>query len=92
MRNYSIVAWAYRDSETTPTVAVDATGVSIYGYPQAMRIVTLSPVATETVGALKATGAIVGMDYYSNYPNSLNKARTEEGSPQWGHTPTPATN
>ena len=77
MRNYSIVAWAYRDSETTPTVAVDATGVSIYGYPQAMRIVTLSPVATETVGALKATGVIVGMDYYSNYPNSLNKARTE---------------
>lgn len=71
MRDYTIVAWAYRASGEVPTVAVDATGVSIYGYPQATRIVTLSPVATETVGAMNAVSTIVGADYYSNYPNSV---------------------
>ncbi len=77
MRDYSIVTWAYRASDETPTVAVDATGVSIYGYSQAMRVVTLSPVATETVGAMNAVAAIVGADYYSNYPNSIIKMKNE---------------
>lgn len=75
-KNYSAVAWAYRSITGTPTVAVDSTGVCVYGYPQAERIVTLSPVATETVGALNATSCIIGTDYYSNYPNSINDKKS----------------
>ena len=69
--HYSAVAWAYRADGEVPTVAVDATGVCVYGYPQAARIVSLSPVSTETVCALGAGDAIVGVDYYSNYPNKI---------------------
>ena len=69
--HYSAVAWAYRAEGVLPTVAVDATGVCAYGYSQAARIVSLSPVATETLCALGAGDAIVGVDYYSNYPNKI---------------------
>ena len=66
---YEIVIWAYCASNEEPTVAVDATGVSIYGYSQANRVVTLSPVATEIVGAMNAVSTLVGTDSYSDYPS-----------------------
>ena len=69
--DYSAVAWAYRSPGFVPTVAVDATGVCIYGYAQSQRIVSLSPVATENLGAVGAVNAIVGVDFYSNYPQKV---------------------
>lgn len=75
VKDYSAVAWAFRGSGEKPTVAVDSTGVCVYGYTQATKVVTLSPVASETMGSLKATSLIVGTDYYSNYPTSLQNAK-----------------
>lgn len=66
-----IVAWAYCKDSSIPTIALDASGTSIYGYPQATRVVTLSPVCTEIVGSLNAVSTIVGTDIYSNYPHSI---------------------
>lgn len=72
---YSAVAWAYRSEGDVPTVAVDSTGTCVYGYNQATKLVTLSPVATETVGSLKAASLIIGTDFYSNYPTSVMTGR-----------------
>ncbi len=72
---YAIVAWAYRSEGEVPTVAVDLTGVCIYGYGQSHRIITLSPVATETVASLNAGNIIVGTDFYSNYPDDINNRK-----------------
>lgn len=69
--DYSAVAWAYRQEGSDPTVAVDATGVCVYGYDRPSRIVSLSPVSTETLCAVGAADIIVGVDYYSNYPNKI---------------------
>ena len=70
-KDYTVTAWAYCTSDSKPAVAVDAAGTSVYGYSQATRIVTLSPVATEVIGALDAEGSVVGTDIYSNYPKSI---------------------
>lgn len=75
-KDYTVTAWAYRGNDDIPTVAVDATGICVYGYSQAERIVTLSPVATETIGSLNAVSCIVGTDYYSNYPNSIAELKS----------------
>lgn len=79
LNDYQVVAWAYRSAEEAPTIAVDCTGTCVYGYPQGHRIITLSPVSTEIVCCLGAETSIVGTDYYSNYPDSINtgKARGE---------------
>ena len=69
--DYSVVAWAYREEGSVPTVAVDATGVCFFGYERPMRLVSLSPVSTETLCAVGASDIIVGVDYYSNYPNKI---------------------
>ena len=74
-KDYAVVAWAYRSEGQSPTVAVDYTGVCIYGYPQSYRVVTMSPVATETIFALGAGNNIVGTDYYSNYPEEVNEGK-----------------
>ena len=74
---YAVVAWAYRAEGDVPTVAVDLTGVCFYGYGQAHRLITLSPVATETVAALKADNIIIGTDYYSNYPDDINNRKAK---------------
>ena len=71
LSGYTIAAWAYCDSNGTPTVAVDGTGRSIYGYPQAQRTVTLSPAMTGIIGSLRAVDTLVGTDLYSNYPDSV---------------------
>ena len=70
-KNYTVVAWAYTTSTGSPAVAVDASATSIYGYKAPSSIVTLSPVCTELVGAMKATTKIVGVDNNSNYPTSI---------------------
>lgn len=69
--DYSVYAWAYRAVDDEPTVAVDQSGSSIYGYPQKIRSVTLSPSITEMMGAVRATSTIVGVDKYSNYPSEI---------------------
>ena len=66
-----VYAWAYRAEGEVPTVAIDSLGNSIYGYPLARSIVSLSPSVTEIMGALGADNALVGTDMYSNYPNSV---------------------
>jgi iron complex transport system substrate-binding protein len=77
LSNYTIAAWAYCDEDDIPTVAVDETGRSIYGYKQAQRVVSLSPAMTEIMGALRAVPALVGTDRYSNYPDSVVAARND---------------
>ncbi|MDR1405470.1 MAG: helical backbone metal receptor [Candidatus Methanoplasma sp.] len=72
---YSAVAWGLCSDGEFPTVAVDATGVNYYGYPQATRVVTLSPSATETVVAVGGYNTIVGTDMYSDYPHSVAEGR-----------------
>ncbi len=67
----TVYAWAYRAVGEKPTVAVDQSGSSVYGYPQKNRSVTLSPSITEMMGAVKATSTIVGMDMYSDYPQEV---------------------
>jgi len=69
--NYSGITWAYCKVEKEPSVIVDASGTNIYGYSQANRIVSLSPVSTEILGSLNAINAVVGTDMYSNYPSSV---------------------
>ena len=69
--DYSAITWAFRQDGTDPTVGVDATGVCFYGYERPMRLVSLSPVSTETLCAIGAADIIVGVDYYSNYPNKI---------------------
>jgi len=71
LSGYTISAWAYCGGKDVPTVAVDGMGRSIYGYPQAQRIITLSPAVTEIIGSLRATDALVGTDLYSKYPVSV---------------------
>jgi len=71
LSRYTIAAWAYTDENGTPTVAVDESGRSVYGYPQAQRVITLSPAMTEIMGSLRAVDAIVGTDMYSIYPDSV---------------------
>ena len=71
LSGYTIAAWAYCDDKGTPTVAVDETGRSIYGYQQAQRTITLSPAMTEVIGSLRAVDTLVGTDKYSNYPDSV---------------------
>ena len=71
LSRYTIAAWAYCDSSGSPTVAVDETGRSIYGYSQAQRTVTLSPAMTEIIGSLRAVETLVGTDLYSKYPDSV---------------------
>jgi len=71
IRDFTICAWAYCNSDDVPTVAVDASGRSIYGYPRAERSVTLAPSLTEILGSLNAIATLVGTDSFSNYPNSV---------------------
>lgn len=71
LSGYTISAWAYTGNGGMPTVAVDSTGRSIYGYQQAQRIITLSPALTEIVGSLRAVNSLVGTDMYSNYPGAV---------------------
>jgi len=65
---YTVVIWAYTEADGQPMPAVDATMTSIYGYSEPMRVVSLSPVCTETISAVGGVSKIVGTDSYSDYP------------------------
>ncbi len=71
LSDYKVICWAYCTSAEKPSVALDYTGVSVYGYGKCERIVTLAPSVTETVCAVGAENAIVGTDQYSNYPDHI---------------------
>ena len=74
--DYNVVIWAYTANDGgKPTIAVDSTNTSIYGYHQANRVVTLSPVATEIVSCVSGTSTIVGTDSFSDYPSSISASR-----------------
>ena len=68
---HKVIVWAYCPEGSEPTLALDATGTSIYGYAQAQRTVTLSPVCTEIVSAMNALSTIVGTDSFSDYPDTI---------------------
>lgn len=75
--NYSGMVWAYCGEGNEPSVIVDASGTNIYGYSQANRIVSLSPVSTEILGSLNAINAVVGTDMYSDYPSSVVSGKAD---------------
>jgi len=88
--DYSAVAWGYCPDGGTPTTAVDATGVSYYGYGQATRVVTLAPSATETVVAIGGYNTLVGTDMYSDYPLSVQQGRESGRIAEVGGYTTPS--
>lgn len=69
--DYAVTAWAYCSAGEKPTVAVDQSGISIYGYSQSSRVVTLSPSATEVLCSVGAKNTIIGTDRYSYYPSAV---------------------
>lgn len=73
---YIVTMWSYTTPDGKPTIALDATNTSIYGYSQPRKLVTLSPVTTEIVSSLNALGILVGTDYYSNYPSLVVAGKT----------------
>ena len=75
--DYTLVSWAYTETDGVPTIGVDATATSIYGYAQPHSIVTLSPVCTELVGSMDAANIIVGTDDSSNYPAIISKGKAD---------------
>ena len=68
---FTITSWSYVAEGEEPTVAVDYSGNPIYGYQQKFRVVSLSPSITEILASVKAENVVVGVDSYSNYPQSI---------------------
>jgi len=76
--DYKITTWAFMSESDTPTIALDATGMNIYGYSSPKSIITLSPVATETLCSIKgAVTSIVGTDLYSDYPAAVKQGHED---------------
>ena len=75
--DYTLISWAYTETDGKPTIGVDATATSIYGYSMPHSLVTLSPVCTELVGAMDAADIIIGTDDSSNYPSIIAKGKAE---------------
>lgn len=69
--DYAVISISYTSGEEEPTVAVDYSGNSIYGYARKYRSVSLSPTVTEILASIKADATLVGVDYYSDYPQSV---------------------
>lgn len=69
--DFTIASWSYLEEEDEPTVAVDYNGNPIYGFSQKYRVVSLSPTVTEIVASLKAENILVGVDSYSDYPETV---------------------
>ena len=76
--DYTVTVWAYTADGSTPTVAVDATATSIYGYTQPHAAVTLSPVCTELVASMDAANIIIGTDHSSNYPELIKRGHENQ--------------
>ena len=68
---FTITSWSYVKEGDEPTVAVDYSGNPIYGYQQKLRVVSLSPSITEILASVKAENIIVGVDSYSDHPQSV---------------------
>ena len=75
LSKYTVAIWAYRADGEVPTVAVDGTGSSVFGYPQKRRSITLSPSLTEMMSAVGGIKTLVGTDKYSNYPEEVLRMR-----------------
>ena len=73
-KGFTISSWSYVSEGEEPTVAVDYSGNPIYGYQQKLRVVSLSPSITEILASVKAENIIVGVDSYSDYPQSVADA------------------
>ena len=69
--DFTISSWSYVAEGEEPTVAVDYSGNPIYGYQQKLRVVSLSPSITEILASVKAENIIVGVDFYSDHPQSV---------------------
>ena len=69
--DFAIISISYTESDGEPTVAIDYSGTPIYGYARKYRTVSLSPTITEIVASIKADTTLVGVDSYSNYPESI---------------------
>lgn len=76
IKDYAAVAWAYCSEEEAPSRAVDATGKCFYGYGHPSRIVSMAPSCTETICSVGGGRKLVGTDEYSNYPESVESARS----------------
>ncbi len=68
---FTITSWSYCGQDEYPTVAVDYSGKSFYGHSQKYRVVSLSPTVTEILSSVKAQNIIVGVDSYSDHPQSV---------------------
>ena len=82
--DYTVISWSYVEDGKQPTVAVDATATSIYGYAMPHSMVTLSPVCTELVGAMDAADIIVGTDQSSNYPSLIQRGKNDHSIAEVG--------
>lgn len=71
LSEYTVSTWAYRGEGEKPTIGVDFSGSSIYGYPQKARTVTLSPSLTEMMVAIGGVKTLVGTDKFSDYPEEV---------------------
>lgn len=74
--DYTVTSWAYCRSDETPSIGVDALGNSIYGYGHVLSAVSMSPSTTEIFGAIDIVDILVGVDQYSNYPDSVNRGKS----------------
>lgn len=77
LTDYIIAAWAYCSASEAPSVGVDQSGTSIYGYAPPSKIATLSPSVTEILCFIGATVAISGTDKYSNYPSAVTNGQKD---------------
>ena len=75
LKGYTTCVWAYCGASERPAVGADQSGNSIYGYARPQRTVSLSPSITEIFGSLRAVSTLVGVDRYSNYPDSVMTGR-----------------
>ncbi|MEA4977166.1 MAG: helical backbone metal receptor [Methanomassiliicoccaceae archaeon] len=76
IKDYAAVAWAYCSEGGNPSRAVDATGKCFYGYGHPSRIVSMAPSCTEMICSVGGERKLVGTDEYSNYPGSVESARS----------------
>ena len=74
--SYVAVCYGYCEDGGTPSPAVDSTGYNFYSYGTPTRVVSLAPSCTESLCAVGGTDAIVGTDYYSNYPKEIVDRRS----------------
>ena len=85
MRGATAIAWAYTTDGEIPAKPVDSTGKLIYGWTYGpekssspSRIISLMPSGTEIINAVGGVEKIIGVDKYSNFPNSVLERSAED--------------